>query len=62
MKVNRVEDQVVTAGLRTQTRIAGSESLNDTLRINTLAGDDRVTVDPNAELLITPVIDLGADG
>ena len=59
VKVNRSEDQVVTTGLRTQTRIANSESLNDTLRVNTLAGDDRVTVDPNAELLITPVIDLG---
>ena len=62
VKVNRSEDQVVTTGLRTQTRIANSESLNDTLRVNTLGGDDRVTVDPNAELLITPVIDLGADG
>ena len=48
VKVNRSEDQVVTTGLRTQTRIANSESLNDTLRVNTLAGDDRVTVDPNA--------------
>jgi Ca2+-binding RTX toxin-like protein len=62
VKVNRVEDSVVTAGLAAQTSIAGSELLNDTLRINTLAGDDTVTVDPNAELLITPVIDLGADG
>ena len=62
VKVNRVEDQVVVAGLRTQTRIANSELLNDTLRVNTHGGDDRVTVDPNAELLITPVIDLGADG
>jgi predicted ester cyclase len=62
VKVNRSEDQVLVAGLRTHTRITNSESLNDTLRVNTLAGDDRVTVDPNAELLITPVIDLGADG
>ncbi len=61
VKVNRVEDQVAVVGLRTQTRIANSELLNDTLRINTLGGDDRVTVDPNAELLITPVIDLGPD-
>ena len=61
VKVNRVEDQAVVTGLRTQTRIANSELLNDTLRINTLGGDDRVTVDPNAELLITPVIDLGPE-
>jgi Ca2+-binding RTX toxin-like protein len=62
VQVTREEDQVVVAGLRTRTRIAGSELLNDTLRLNTLAGDDRVTVDPDAELLITPVIDLGPDG
>ena len=62
VKVNRVEDAVAVTGLAAQTGIAGSESLNDTLRINTLAGDDKVTIDPNAELLITPVIDLGADG
>jgi Ca2+-binding RTX toxin-like protein len=61
VKVNRVEDQAVVTGLRTQTRIANSELLNDTLRINTQGGDDRVTVDPDAELLITPVIDLGPD-
>jgi Ca2+-binding RTX toxin-like protein len=62
VKVNRVEDTVAVTGLRAVTGIAGSELLDDTLRINTLAGDDKVTVDPNAELLITPVIDLGADG
>jgi hypothetical protein len=62
VKVNREADQVVVEGLRTQTRIANSESLNDTLRVNLFAGDDRVTIDPNAELLITPVIDVGADG
>ena len=43
-----------------QTTITGSEGVNDTLRINTLDGDDYVTVEPDAELLITPVIDLGA--
>jgi Ca2+-binding RTX toxin-like protein len=62
VQVNREEDQVVVAGLRTRTTIAGSELLNDTLRVNLFAGDDRVTVDPNAELLITPVIDVGTDG
>jgi hypothetical protein len=52
--------QVQIGGLPALTRISGSESLNDTLRVNTLGGKDQVTVDPNAELVITPVIDLGA--
>ena len=52
--------QVLVGGLPALTRISGSESLNDTLRLNTLGGKDQVTIDPNAELLITPVIDLGA--
>ena len=51
--------QVVVDGLPALTRISGSESLNDTLRLNTLGGKDQVTIDPDAELLITPVIDLG---
>ena len=51
--------QVLVGGLPAATRIGGSESLNDTLRINTLGGTDQVTVDPAAELLITPVVDLG---
>ena len=58
--VTREGDQVVVGGFPATTRISGSESLNDTLRINTLGGKDDVSVDPNAELLITPVIDLGA--
>ncbi|HEX6024252.1 MAG TPA: hypothetical protein VFZ00_19845 [Solirubrobacter sp.] len=62
VNVGRDADQVVVAGLRAQTRISGSDLLNDTLRVNLFAGDDRVTVDPAAEELITPVIDLGADG
>jgi hypothetical protein len=58
--VTRDGDQVVVGGFPATTRISGSESLNDTLRINTLGGKDDVSVDPDAELLITPVIDLGA--
>ena len=59
--VNLTRDghQVVEFGLPTETCITGSEKANDTLRLNTLAGKDQVTIDPNAELLITPVIDLG---
>jgi predicted ester cyclase len=51
--------QVVTSGLAVQTRIVGSEGVNDTLRIETLDGNDDVTVAPAVELLITPVINLG---
>ena len=58
--VLRSGEQVHVGGLPLLTRISGSESLNDTLRVNTLGGKDQVTVDPDAELLITPVIDLGA--
>jgi Ca2+-binding RTX toxin-like protein len=53
--------QIVTSGLAAQTRIVGSEGLNDTLRIQTLAGDDEITVAPAVELLISPVLDLGTD-
>jgi len=60
VRVTRSGSQVLTTGLAAQTTIDGSEGLNDTLRINTLDGRDSVTVDPDAELLITPVIDLGA--
>jgi hypothetical protein len=35
--------------------------LSDTLRVQTLGGDDAVTVSPAVEELISPVIDLGAD-
>jgi Ca2+-binding RTX toxin-like protein len=59
--VARSGDQVEVGGLPVLTRIAGSESLNDTLRISTLGGLDDIVVDPAAEQLITPVIDLGAD-
>jgi hypothetical protein len=59
--VTRSGEQVLVAGLPALTRISGSEGLNDTLRLNTLGGNDRVTIDPDAELLITPVVDLGAD-
>ena len=46
-------------GLAADARIAGSEGLNDTLRIQTLDGNDDVFVDPDVELLLTPVINLG---
>ena len=38
---------------------ANAQGANDTLRVETLDGNDDVTVAPAVELLITPVIDLG---
>jgi hemolysin type calcium-binding protein len=59
LEVTRSGEQIAVAGLAAEIRITGSEGLNDTLRIQTLDGDDEVTIDPNVELLITPVVNLG---
>ena len=59
VRATRVGDDVSVTGLAADVRIAGSESLNDTLRIQTLDGNDDVFVDPDVELLLTPVINLG---
>jgi predicted ester cyclase len=61
VRLTRAGDQVLAAGLAAETRISGSELLSDTLRVQTLGGDDTVTISPAVEELITPVIDLGAD-
>jgi hypothetical protein len=50
---------VLTTGLHTQTRISGSEPANDTLLVQTLGGDDVVTVAPDVSDLINTVVDLG---
>jgi hypothetical protein len=57
--VSRVGSEVVTSGLHTQTRIFGSEPTIDTLRVQTLGGNDDVTVAPDVSDLINPVVDLG---
>jgi hypothetical protein len=59
LDVTRSGSQVSVAGLAAEVRIAGSEGLNDTLRIQTLEGNDDVTIAPDVELLITPVVNLG---
>jgi hypothetical protein len=46
-------------GLQPLTRITGSEP-TDQLKINTLDGNDRVTVDGTVFGLISPTTDLGA--
>jgi Ca2+-binding RTX toxin-like protein len=61
VNVTRVLGQVVVKGLAAQLRLDGSEPANDALRLQTLAGDDRVTVAPDVAGLIQPVVDLGAD-
>jgi hypothetical protein len=60
VSVTRSGDSAVIGGFPATTTVSGSELLDDTLRINTLGGKDDVSVDPDAEQLITPVIDLGA--
>jgi hypothetical protein len=48
-------------GLAAQTRITGGEGNNDTLRLQTLGGDDRLTTVNDISDLLTPVINPGAD-
>ncbi len=48
-------------GLPALTGILGSEPTLDTLRIQTLGGNDSVTVGDDVDDLITTVVDLGAD-
>jgi hypothetical protein len=57
--VTRSGDQVLVDGLPAQTRITGAESALDTLRVNTLNGDDDVFVAPDVSDLITSLVDLG---
>jgi Ca2+-binding RTX toxin-like protein len=62
VKVSATATQVTAAGLAAQTLITGSEAAWDELRVNTLLGDDTVTVTPQVGALILPVVDLGVDG
>jgi Ca2+-binding RTX toxin-like protein len=61
VKVTRTGDRAEVQGLAAQTRITGGEGSNDTLRIQTLAGNDRLAIVNDISDLMTPVIDLGAD-
>jgi hemolysin type calcium-binding protein len=61
VRVTRSGARVLTTGLATQTRIAGSEPANDSLFINTLAGNDDVNVATDVADLIQATVDLGAD-
>jgi hypothetical protein len=61
VQVTRSGAQVAVAGLAAQTRIVGSEPAGDTLRIQTLGGNDDVSVAPDVADLIATLVDLGAD-
>jgi len=61
VQLRRADTQVQVRGLAAQTRVVGSEPALDTLRIQTLGGDDRVTLEDMVNGLINPIIDLGAD-
>jgi hypothetical protein len=60
VQVTNVGTNVLVSGLAAALEIAGSEP-TDVLDVNTLAGNDTVTVDPAVSQLITPVVDLGTD-
>jgi Ca2+-binding RTX toxin-like protein len=59
--VSKAGSEVLTTGLHTVTRISGSEPANDMLLVQTLAGNDDVTVAPDVSDLISTVVDLGVD-
>jgi len=61
VKVSRASGKIQVAGLKAQTRITGAEPLTDTLRIQTQAGDDAVSVASVVFGLIQLVVDLGPD-
>ena len=60
VQVSRTGTQVSVTGLAAQTRISGSEPALDTLLVQTLDGNDDVTVAADVSGLIFPVVDLGA--
>jgi Ca2+-binding RTX toxin-like protein len=61
VNVSTAATDVVVSGLSATVRVQGAEAALDTLRIETLGGDDSATVAPDVIDRITPVIDLGAD-
>jgi Ca2+-binding RTX toxin-like protein len=61
VKVLRAGPQIQTSGLVPRLAISGSDPGLDTLAVDTLGGDDTVTVAPDVSTLINPVVDLGAD-
>jgi hypothetical protein len=60
-RVSRSGDQARVTGLAAATRVTGGEAALDTLRVQTLGGDDEVTIASNLDDLIALAFDLGAD-
>jgi Ca2+-binding RTX toxin-like protein len=61
VRVSRIGAQARVGGLAAETRVTGGEPALDALRVQTLAGDDEVTIASNLSDLIGLVVDLGAD-
>jgi Ca2+-binding RTX toxin-like protein len=59
--VTRSGSEVLATGLHAQTRIVGGEPTLDTLVVQTLSGNDDVTVAPDVSDLIATIVDLGGD-
>jgi len=60
VEVTSFATAVFVGGLAAQTAIFGGEPTLDTLRIQTLDGDDDVSVEPGVSGLLVPLVDLGA--
>jgi hypothetical protein len=61
VQVTATATDVLVAGFPAQTRILGAEALGDTLLLQTLGGDDEVTVAPEMGALIRTLVNLGGD-
>jgi Ca2+-binding RTX toxin-like protein len=59
--VTQAGAEVTVAGFAAETHIIGSEPTLDTLRVETLAGDDDVTVAPDVPDVVATLVDLGTD-
>jgi Ca2+-binding RTX toxin-like protein len=59
VRLSSTPANVLVSGLAPQVQITGAEPTNDTLHINTLAGDDTVSVGSAVSGVIAPIIDLG---
>jgi hypothetical protein len=59
--VTRTDTGVFVNGLVPDTTITGGEAANDRLQLNTLGGNDTVTIGSGVSDVIAPSVDLGAD-
>ncbi len=62
VRLTRAGAKVQVSGLAAKTRIGGAELANDMLRVQTLAGDDTISVASAVFDLIQTIVDLGPDG